>query len=108
MITLNTNRLRIAELRKTLRDIRYDTARLQLVDTSSGTASGDSFDLALQIKRLEDYKADEDGPIVRDYIWSTVKILASTADTSMPSVCNKIGRQGAFGPTFDRTEVLDI
>jgi len=108
MRTLDETMIRINDVKALIRAKRYTTQagskRLHLRDTSSGSASGDSYNLVIQ-----EYKPfTRDDGVILDWFWNDVEILAKSHDTSMPTVTNKIGGIGAYGPTFDRAEIMAV
>jgi len=108
MRTYDTDRMvTVAEMKKILRARKYTNRRFRLVDTSGHNSYGYSFNLVEQEKTLHKFQAFEDGSILTDYLWDTIRIIASTVDTSYPNARNMIGGIGAYGPSFDRADVAD-
>lgn len=99
--------IRINDLRTLVRK-HGANRRFFLRDTSGGSSSGYSYDLVEQVKVLEDYR-DENGNIaVSEWVWQDVRKVASSHDTHLPLVVNKIGGVGSYGPTFDRAEIAEV
>lgn len=108
MKTLNETRIRINEVRRILRHKSYTDRRFRLVDTSGTNAFGYSYELVEQVHKLVDYH-DENGRVcVTDWCWETVRKIASTTDTFMPAVRNRMGSLGAYAPTFDKSEIVEV
>lgn len=109
MRELNENTMvRINDVQEILRKRTYTSRRYRLIDTSGGSSSGYSYDLVEQEKVWKDF-LNEDGEIaISDWVWETIRKIASTRDTSMPNARNKIGSLGAYGPTFDRIDISEI
>lgn len=109
MRTFDKNTMtRINDVKQVLRYRTYTDRRYRLIDTSGGTASGDSYDLVEQVKQLEHFKNDDGVVVVSEWCWNTVRKIASSHDTSMPDAINKIGGIGAYGPTFDAADISEI
>ena len=108
MRTLDGTMTRINDVKKIISSIAYTDRRFRLIDTSGGSASGYSYDLVEQEKRMEDFHNDAGEVVVSEWCWNPVRKIASTLDTSMPAICNKIGGIGAYGPTFNRTELDEL
>ncbi len=108
MRTLNNTMVRINDVKLILRHRTYTTKRFRLIDTTPGHASGEYYDLVEQEKRRVEYRNDHGEIVLSDWEWQTVRKIASTHDTHMPTVQNKGGNIGAYGPTFDRRDIGDI
>lgn len=100
--------IRINDVKSIAKNLNLGNRRFFLRDTSGGSSSGYAYDLVEQVKVLEDY-CDENGNIVvSDWVWQDVRKIASSHDTHLPQVRNKIGGIGAYGPTFDRAEIAEV
>ncbi len=108
MKILDETMIRINDVKQALRNKFYTDRRYKLIDTSGPNASGDSFDLVEQVKTLEHFKNELDEIVISDYCWKTVRKIASSHGTSMPNVRNKIGGIGAYGATFNRTDIAEV
>lgn len=82
--------------------------RFFLRDTSGPNAQGYSYDLVRQKKTLINYHDEQGHHVLSDWEWVDEKTIASSHDTFMPEVRNKIGSLGAYGPTFDRADIEQI
>ena len=108
MRTLNGTMVRINDVKKMLGSLTYTDRRIRLIDTSHGTASGDSYELVEQEKHLEDFHNEDGEVVLSQWCWNTVREIARSHDTSMPTVRNKIGGIGAYGPTFNRADLDEL
>jgi hypothetical protein len=108
MRTLDNTMVRINDVKLILRHRTYTTNRFRLIDTTPGRASGQKFDLVEQEKRRAEYRNDRGEIVVNEWEWQNVRKIASTHDTSIPTVKNKGGNIGAYGPTFNRRDIGDI
>lgn len=95
----------IKDLRAGLRKKFCDQERFFLRDTSGPNSFGDSFELVLQEKKVEDYH-DENGIfVVSDWVWNDIRVIAKSTATAFPNARNKMGDLGAYGTTFDIGEI---
>ena len=108
MRTLDGTMVSINDVKNILRSLTYTDRKFSLVDTSGPHSFGYRFELVEKRKRLADFTDDNGNVLFSEHIWEPVRIVARTHDTSMPAVRNKGGNIGAYGPTFDRSDLDDL
>lgn len=76
-------------------------------DTSGPNAFGYSFDIALQ-EHKKYICMNDDGTETPDKIWETISVIAESVDVYYPNATNNIGKKGAYGSAFLKSDIESI